>query len=80
MLFCGRSTCDTGVMSSVQQCQISRGPNNIVLEGMGVRVKLKDEEVERSMIFNHFYIGFPRTFGDYCILYSRYLWRIPIKL
>ena len=32
-----------------------------------MRVKLKDEEVGRSMVFNHFFVSVPRTFGDYCM-------------
>ena len=52
MLFYGRSTCDTG--------QMSRGPHNIVLGGMRVRVKRTDEEVERSMVFNHLFVGVSR--------------------
>ena len=51
MLFYGRSTCDIGLISRAQQRQMSRGPYNIVLGGMGVRVKRKDQEVERSMVF-----------------------------
>ena len=50
MLFYGRSTCDTGLISRAQQRQMSRGPHNIVLGGMGMRVKRKDEEIERSML------------------------------
>ena len=68
MLFYGRSTCDTGLISLAQQRQMFRGPHNIVIGGMGVRVKRTNEEVERSMAFNHFYVGVPRTFGDYCRL------------
>ena len=30
-----------------------------------MRVKRKDEEVERSMVFNHLFVGVPRTFGEY---------------
>ena len=66
MLFYGRSSCDTGLISRAQQSQMSRGPHNIALDGMGVRVKRKDEEVERSMVFNHLFVGVPRTFGEYC--------------
>ena len=33
---------------------------------MGVRVKRKDEEVERSMVYNHFFVCVPRTIGEYC--------------
>ena len=50
MLFYGRSTYDTGLTSRAQQRQMSRGPYNIVLGGMGMRVKRKDEEIERSML------------------------------
>ena len=39
---------------------------NIVLEGAGVRVRCKDEEVERTMVFHHILVSVPRTFGDYC--------------
>ena len=66
MLFYGRSTCDTGLISRAQQHQMSRRPHNIVLGGIGVRVKRKDEEVERSMVFNHIFVSVPKTFGEYC--------------
>ena len=33
MLFYGRSTCDTGLVSRAQQSQMSRGQHNIVLGG-----------------------------------------------
>ena len=65
MLFYGGSTCDTGLISRAQQSQMSRGPHNIVLGGMGVRVKRTGEEVERSMVFNHSFVSVPRTFGKY---------------
>ena len=65
-MFYEQSKCDTGLISHVQQFQMSCGPHNIVLGGMGVHVKHKDEEVERSMVFNHFIGGVPRTFGNYC--------------
>ena len=65
MLFYGRSTCDTGLISRAQKSQMSSGPH-IILGGMGVRVKRTDEEVERSMVFNHYFLGVPRTFGEYC--------------
>ena len=54
--------------SRAQQSQMSRRPHNIVIGGMGVLVKRTDEEVERSMVFNHFFVGVPRTFGEYCRL------------
>ena len=66
MLFYGRSTWDTGLTSLAQQRQMSCGPHNIVIRGMGVRVKRKDEEVERSMVFNHIFGSVPWTFGEYC--------------
>ena len=66
MLFYGRSTCDTGLISLALQRQMSRGPQNIAIGGMGVRVKRTDEEVERSMVFNHIFVSFPRTFSEYC--------------
>ena len=50
---------------------MSRGPHNIVIGGMGVRVKRKNEEVEKSMVFNHLFLGAPRTFGEYCSLLER---------
>ena len=53
-------------VSHEQQRQISRGPHNIVLGGMGVRVKRMDEEVERRMVVNHCFVGVTRTFGEYC--------------
>ena len=66
MLFYGRSKCDTGLISLALQRQMSRGPHDIVLGGMRVPVKRKDEEVERNMVFNHIFVGVPRTFGEYC--------------
>ena len=53
MLFYGQSACDTGLISLALQRQMSRGPHNIVIGGMGVRVKRRDEEFERSMVVNH---------------------------
>ena len=54
-----------------------RRPHNIVLGGMGVRVKRTDEEVERSMVVYHVFVSVPRTFGGYCsyspILFSTVL-------
>ena len=35
MLFYGRSTCDTGLISRAQQSQMSHGPHSIVLGGDG---------------------------------------------
>ena len=64
MLFYGRSTYDTGMISRAQQRQMSRGPHDIVLGGMRVPVKRTDEEVERSMVFNHIFVGVPRIFGE----------------
>ena len=66
MLFYGRSTCDTGLISLALQRQMSHGPHNIAIGGMGVRVKRTDEEVERSMAVNHIFASVPRTFGEYC--------------
>ena len=67
MLFYGRSTCDTGLISLALQRQMSRRPHNIVLGvGIGVRVKRTDEEVERSMVVYHIFVSVPRTFGGYC--------------
>ena len=40
---------------------MSRRPHNIVIGGMGVRVKRTDEEVERSMVVKHIFVGVPRT-------------------
>ena len=48
---------------------MSRGPHNIVIGGMGVRVKRTDEEVERSMVVNHIFVSVPRTFREYCSSY-----------
>ena len=31
-----------------------------------MRVRCKDEEVERTMAFHHISVSVPRTFGDYC--------------
>ena len=45
---------------------MSHRRNNIVLGGVGVRVRCKDEEVERTMVFHHIFASVPRTFGDYC--------------
>ena len=74
MVCYGRSACDSGLNSRVQQRRLSRGPYNFVLGWMGVRVKHKDEEVERSMVFNNCFVDVPRTFGEYCsikaIMYS----------
>ena len=47
---------------------MSRGPHNIVIGGMGVRVKRADEEVERSMIVNHIFCKCPKDFWR--VLYS----------
>ena len=33
MLFYGQSTCDTGMISCAQKCQMSCGPHNIVIGG-----------------------------------------------
>ena len=66
MLFYERSTCDTGQILREQQRQMSRGAHKIVIGGMGVRVKRTVEEVERSMVFNHFFVAVLRTFGEYC--------------
>ena len=33
---------------------MSQRRSNIVLGGVGVRVRCKDEEVERTMVFHHF--------------------------
>ena len=66
MMLYGRSTCDTGLISRAQQRQMSCRPHNIVLGEMGVRVKGKDEEVERSVVFNHFLVGVSRTCSEYC--------------
>ena len=45
---------------------MSHRRKNIVLEGVEVRVRCKDEEVERTMVFHHILVSVPRTFGDYC--------------
>ena len=45
---------------------MSHRRNNIVLGGVGVRIRYKDEEVERTMVFHHIFVSVPRTFGDYC--------------
>ena len=45
---------------------MSHRQNNIVLGGVGVRVRCKAEEVERTMVFDHIFAKVPRTFGDYC--------------
>ena len=34
----------------------------------GVRVRCKDKEIERTMVFHHIFASVPRTFGDYCSL------------
>ena len=54
------------MISRAQESQISQGPHSIVLGGMWVRVKRTFEKVERSMVFNHLFVGVPRTFGEYC--------------
>ena len=46
---------------------MSHRQNNIVLGGVGVGVRCKDEEIERTMVFHHIFVSVPRTFGDYCI-------------
>ena len=43
-----------GKFPRAQQCQVSHRRNNIVLGGVGIRVRRKYEEVERTMVFNHF--------------------------
>ena len=45
---------------------MSHRRKNIVLEGAGVRVRCKDEEVERTLVPHHILVSVPRTFGDYC--------------
>ena len=50
---------------------MSHRRNNIVLEGVGERVRCKDEEVERTIVFHHIFASVPRTFGDYCISHNR---------
>ena len=45
---------------------MSHRGKNIVLGGVGVRIRCKDEEVERNMVFHHFFVSVQRTFGDYC--------------
>ena len=47
---------------------MSHEPHNIVIRGMGVRVKHTDEEIERSMVVNHIFVNVLRTFGKYCRL------------
>ena len=64
MLFFVRSTWGNGKISRAQQCLVSHRRKNIVLEGAGVRVRCKDEEVEGVMFFNHILVSAPRTFGD----------------
>ena len=59
MLFYGRSSCDTGLISLALQRQMSRRPHSIVIGGMGVRVKRTDEEGERSMVDNHIFVSVP---------------------
>ena len=63
-----RSTCSNGKIPHAQQCLVSHRRNNIVLGGVGVRVRCKDEEVERTMVFCHIFVSVPRTFSDYCML------------
>ena len=65
-----RSTCGNGKISRAQQCVVSHRRNNSVLGEVGVRVRYKDEEVERTMVFYHIFVSVPRTFGDYCTSYS----------
>ena len=36
------------------------GRNNIILEGVGVRVRCKDEEVERNMVFLSYFCKCPK--------------------
>ena len=61
-----RSTCGNGKISHAKQCLVSHRRNNIVLGGVGVRVRCKDEEVERTMVFCHIFVSVPRTFADCC--------------
>ena len=65
MLFFERITCSNGKISRAQQFQVSHRQENIVLGEVGARVRCKDEEVERTMDFHHFFVSIPRTFGDY---------------
>ena len=66
MLFFARSTCGNGKISRAQQCLVSHRRKNIVLGEVRVRVRCKDEEVERTMVFHHIFVSVPRTSCDYC--------------
>ena len=66
MLFFVRSTCGNGKILCAQQSPVSHRRNNIVLGRVGVRVRCKDEEVERTMVFHHIFVTVPRIFGNYC--------------
>ena len=50
---------------------MSRRPHNIVIGGMGVRVKRTDEGFERRMVVNNIFVSVPRTFGEYCTSFVR---------
>ena len=54
MLFFVRSTCGSGKISRAQQRQVSHRRNKIILGGVGVRLRCKDEEVEMNMVYHHF--------------------------
>ena len=43
-------------MSRAQQCLMSHRRYNIVLGGVGVRIRCKDEEVEKTMVFHHIFV------------------------
>ena len=44
--------------------------NNIVPEGVGVRVRCKNEEVERTMILHPFFVSIPRPLATIVFTFS----------
>ena len=64
MLIFGRGTYNNTKISLGQQFEMSHGPNNIetLSRVMGVRVKRKDGNGERSMVFI-FFCNFPKDFS-----------------
>ena len=46
----------------------------------GVRVRCRDEEVERTMVFHHIFVSVPRTFSNYCNCYLGFAMTISIHL
>ena len=53
-------------ISLARRCLVSHRRDNIVLGEVEVRVRCKDDEVERNMVSHLIFVSVPRSFGDYC--------------